>query len=256
MRIAALTLEQLDAATAHWPLERDALMGRLRWHLCTPGAFAQMAVTPMGIAAVGAAIGHGSSGWITVLRALLPEAYAPLALSLATRLESEGCRSQSIITPAEYVAALVALGFTIQDEMMWCSGGTFLQATHEQVQPLEARHRLALQHLHRRATGEDRTDLLWEHQYLGRVYESGGQVHGFLLPLLGDGLIVATSTHAGLELQRWLLPVQDHVVLPGLNTAAIEHLELQGFHSTTAGVRMVRGEALLAWPQMIFAWPW
>ena len=91
-----------------------------------------------------------------------------------------------------------------------------------------------------------------ENEYLGRVYLDGRHVRGFALPLLGEGLIVADAPMVGLELQRWLFPVQDHLLLPE-NSAAHAHLIEHGYRKEVVGVRMVHGPALVRNAAMIFA---
>lgn len=73
----------------------------------------------------------------------------------------------------------------------------------------------------------------------------------FSLPLLGEGLIIADAPDVGLELQRWLFPTQEHILLPAGN-AAHEHLVKQGYSATPVGVRMVRGTPLAVRTAMCF----
>jgi len=106
---------------------------------------------------------------------------------------------------------------------------------------MEPQHLLGVLHLDRRATGEDRRTWLMEHSYLGSVYNERGRIRGFVLPLLRDALIVADAPDVGLELQRWVFPVQEHLLIPATNSAALHHLHERGYTSTVDTVRMVRG---------------
>lgn len=79
--------------------------------------------------------------------------------------------------------------------------------------------------------------------------------HGLSLPLLGHGLFVADSPEVGLELQRWLLPIQPTLRLPVGHLAAHGHLIAHKYTAQPAGIRMVRGEGLAYRPVMIYAHP-
>ena len=103
--------------------------------------------------------------------------------------------------------------------------------------------------------GVDREWLLREHAYLGSVYQEGTRVRGFSLPLFGHGLIVADSPEVGLELQRWLLPIQPYLRLPVGHLAAHGHLMARKYTATRAGIRMVRGDRPAFRPTMIYAHP-
>ena len=95
--------------------------------------------------------------------------------------------------------------------------------------------------------------LLREHAYLGSVHVDGTRVRGYSLPLLGHGLIVADAPEVGLELQRWLLPIQPYLLLPVGHLAAHAHMIARKYTASAAGIRMVRGTRPLYRPEMIYA---
>ncbi|MBK8340977.1 MAG: hypothetical protein IPK99_13685 [Flavobacteriales bacterium] len=66
-------------------------------------------------------------------------------------------------------------------------------------------------------------------------------MRGALLPLLGQGLILADAPEVGLELQRWLLPTQHRITVPADNAAANEHLRERGYDPIGSSVRLVHG---------------
>ena len=94
-----------------------------------------------------------------------------------------------------------------------------------------------------------------EHSYLGRVYLDGNRVRGFAWALLGHALIVADAPNVGLELQRWIFPTQESILVPEGNAAAHAHLQERGYSAEVVGVRMVRGEARVQRTANIFAEP-
>lgn len=149
-----------------------------------------------------------------------------------------------------------SIGFAVYDRFVQYGGGLFLEAQRDEVLLLEPVHTLALLHLDRKATGEERTPLLLEHRYAAQGYEEHGTLRGGLLPVLGHGYIVADAPEVGLELQRWLLPVQTHIIVPEANEAACAHLHERGYRVQGTSVRLVRGALPHFRPEMVFAWPW
>lgn len=181
---------------------------------------------------------------------------APLELlgALLHALHAHGCTTVVAHATPDEQHLWTPHGFAAYEEWVRYSGGTFVEAVHPEVVALEPAHYLSVLHLDRRATGMHRAPLLLEHEYLGKVYVRAGRVAGFALPLLGNGLVVATDAEAGLELQRWLWPVKEHLVLPATNSAAHAHLTARTHSTTTALVRLVHGPPPPAEPVLVYGW--
>jgi GNAT superfamily N-acetyltransferase len=257
-RITPLTSTHIDALCVHFD-DESTLRGRLLWHLHTPYAVALVAQVQEQSVGFALGIGHGQSGWwhdLAVDPLHMGEGVgSALATTLLQTLETRGCTAQLLVAQPGSEGFWKRFGFVPQVELLEYSAIRFTQATHEQVQPLEPPHGLAVLHLDRLATGEDRELLLREHFYLGQVYVDMGRVRGFLLPLLGHGLIVADAPDVGHELQRWLLPVQDHLRLPVGHLFGHAHLVRAQASIVPVGTRMVRGEAPELRIPMIYAHP-
>lgn len=258
IRTTPLSAWHIPALCALFP-DEEPIQGRLLWHLHTPYALALVATVDE--RAVGFALGvcHGSSGWLHDL-AVHPlhmdtGVGSALAHALLEAMAAQGCTAQLLVAEPGSEGFWERFGFVPQVELLEYSAIRFTQATHDQVERLEPPHGLAVVHLDRLATGEDREALLREHFYLGQVYVDGGRVRGFLLPLLGNGLIVADAPDVGLELQRWLLPVQEHLILPVGHLYAHAHLVRAKASIQPKGLRMVRGDAPALRIPMIYAHP-
>lgn len=259
MTITPLTIPLVEATAAHWPEEREQLLGRLLWHLHTPYAVALVALQhnePVGFVL---GMHHGRSAWVHDL-AVQPlhmdnGVGTALVNALLQTFEAEGSTAQLLVAQADSEGFWERFGFVPQVELLEYTDIRFTQATLDHIIALEPPHGLAVLHLHRMATGEDAEQLLREHFYLGQVYEDRGRVRGFLLPLLGKGLIVADAPEVGHELQRWLLPIQEELRIPVGHLQAHAHLVRAQASITSAGTRMVRGDAPEFRIPMIYAHP-
>lgn len=256
------TRTELEALAQAFGSVAPTLLGHLRWCHHTPTAL---------IVVVWCAAGHAlatvvvSGAVAQVLRWLLlpTSAMGPLRALLLEAVEAE-CAARGVSTvvvqcaPAQ-VGWWQAQGFVEQVALeTWVADAEerYAEAEREEVQPLDAAHTLALLHLYQTATGAAFTALLREHTYAGRAYDEGGRIAGILLPLLGHGLIVARHATAGLELQRWLLPVQAHLVVPEGNVAAAAQLQGWGYTVASTSVRLVRGALPPFRAELVYAWPW
>lgn len=157
--------------------------------------------------------------------------------------------------PPDAVPFFERFGFAPQEELLRCTGGQFFQATRDEVVLAEPIHHMAMAHLDRRAFGEDRRLWLQEHGYIASAYVDGTRVRGFAIPLLRNALIVADSPEVGLELQRWVFPTQEHLIIPASNAAALKHLHERGYTSSVHAVRMVRGAAPVFKGELVYAHP-
>ncbi len=254
MEIRPLHEHELADAAEAWPDELELYLGRLRWHQCTPWAFVLGAVHDESVRGCGAAFHQGELGRITALRAPDAELSHALLKALLQELEQAGCTGHVVHAASGEEEFWRAHGFEESTPLLRYTGGLFIQATWDSIVHIEPEHRMGVLHLDRKASGEQRAELVMEHAYLGQVHAERGLVHGFTLALLGEGLTVANDPAVGLELLRWHFPVQEHVLLFEGN-AAHAHLSERGYRAEPIGTRMVRGEVPSHRPEMIYAEP-
>lgn len=253
--------ELVVLAQHHAPVA-PALLGHLLWCLHTAGA---------GVVAVHGPEGHGLATWlwqgehVQVMRWLVqPKGevavlWAALWKALCAASGAEEEHTVLVQGALMDMPHWASLGFVEQVALEhWTPDpeGGFEEAERDEVLPFDPTHTLALLHLDRNATGEHRATLLLEHAFAARVYEAGGRVRGILLPVLGNGLILADRAVAGLELQRWLLPVVPRIVVPEGNAAAAEQLHAWGYTVVNTELRLVRGTKPRFRPELVYAWPW
>ena len=256
--ISELTHADLDEAICLDPADEN-LRGRLCWHLYTPYALLYKAVVRDEVVGFASGVVFPGSGWVREVFVLAQHTGAAigseLVKALVTQMEVQGAACQLVIANEHEEEMYAALGFEEDGQLLRYEGGLFLQATKDEVVHMEPEHMMAVLHMDRLATGEDREQLLREHAYLGSVYLEGTRVRGFSLPLLGHGLIVADSADVGLELQRWLLPLQPYLLLPTGHLPAHSHMITRKYTAQPAGVRMVRDERPAYRPTMFYAHP-
>jgi GNAT superfamily N-acetyltransferase len=102
-------------------------------------------------------------------------------------------------------------------------------------------------------SGEDRKSLVAGHLSNALLYIDHGRLDGFYLPELGEGLVIADTRQAGLELLKVRCAHSAKVVLPAANSDAIRILNELGFNETARARRMVSGPAIAWRPGKIYA---
>lgn len=95
----------------------------------------------------------------------------------------------------------------------------------------------------RENSGEERMFQLENHLQNGFIYNEGNRVEGFYLPTLGDGLIIANTPDAGLELLKFHLKSNGKLAMPRDNTTAINFLYSHGFKEVRSAKRMRLGKS-------------
>ncbi len=244
-------LGRLPALLALYP-DRTVGQARLRWLLSTP--YVDVIHTFNDDRASGL-IGWTTEGDARRIIELRGEPYARHEL-LDAALQTAPGKSWLALAQHGCMATFQEHGFVSFGECAQFRRGVFLEASRDEVVPFEPQHLLSVLHLDRKATGEDRRAYLQEHLYLGLVYLEAGRVRGFALPLAGEGCIVAERPDIGLELQRWLLPLQDQLIVPLDQAAIVDHFAAQGFTRTTVATHLVRGHLPDMHPSFWYAIPY
>jgi len=88
------------------------------------------------------------------------------------------------------------------------------------IKPIDEKYREQVIQIDCRVSGENRLSSLADHLENGYVYLENGIVKGFYLPTLVDGLIIALSNTAGVELMKLRLNTFHNAVFPSNNLTA------------------------------------
>jgi GNAT superfamily N-acetyltransferase len=116
----------------------------------------------------------------------------------------------------------------------------------EHVVPFSENYRAAIYALDKKISGEDREAMLAEF-ITGALLYVDGDLLGYYLPALKEGMVYAETETAGIELMKVKYATANKAVLPEDNATGIQFLKDNGFTVTSSrGTRMVRG-ADLAW---------
>jgi GNAT superfamily N-acetyltransferase len=106
----------------------------------------------------------------------------------------------------------------------------------------------------RKISGETRASLISDYLDNSIVFTENNELKGYYLTNLREGLIVADSEEAGLELMKVKYSKVDKAVLPSDNITGIEFLKRNGFaEADTKGTRMILGSDIDWKPKKIYS---
>lgn len=107
--------------------------------------------------------------------------------------------------------------------------------------------------LDRKISGENRDKILLNKICNSYIYKDKNNLAGYYIPDLGEGLIVAESDIAGIELMKLKYSIATKGFLPADNVSGIRFLQENGFNETKRIKRMFLGKKLLWQPEKIFS---
>ncbi len=104
----------------------------------------------------------------------------------------------------------------------------------------------------KQVSGEDRMLHLKDHLASSFVYINDQIVEGFYLPSFGDGLIIAKTATAGIELMKWRFNTKDNIVFPIDNLTAKQYMYNNNYSEFRIAKRMRIGKKRNWQPQHIY----
>ncbi|MCK5134736.1 MAG: GNAT family N-acetyltransferase [Bacteroidales bacterium] len=108
--------------------------------------------------------------------------------------------------------------------------------------------------LDKKISGENRESLIKKYLDSSLMFIDNNELNGFYLPNLGEGIIFADNSVAGIELMKKKYSKVDTAVIPSENLLGIDFLKQNGFiESETRGKRMILGEDICWKPNNYFS---
>ena len=127
-------------------------------------------------------------------------------------------------------------------------------STSKNIMPFKGNYYADITKLDKRISGENRESLIEMHLANSLIYLENEELSGFYLPNLGEGLIIADNSMAGIELMKTKYSKADKAVIPSENQIGIDFLKDNGFIlSETKGKRMILGKDIVWKPECIFS---
>jgi len=199
------------------------------------------------IVGVGATIVHNDVAWIACIIVDNDYRCRGIGLQITKTLvdiaEKNHCSTMYLIATELGEPIYKKVGFTTETEYLVhknVAKKDWVISAH--IHAYEDKYREQISTLDRKTSGEDRMNDIGEHLAGGLVYLNNDRVEGYYLPAFAEGLIIADTEIAGIELLKLHLKDKDRVVIPQENHAARKFLEEVGVGEIKAIKRMRLGK--------------
>ena len=227
----------------------------IRSTFCTP----IKATIDTKIVGIGTFINFGNTSWIA--HVIVDSDYrnngigSQIVNGLLERIKKDAIQTCSLIATDLGKPVYLKAGFRtvteysfLQKEKPWVD-----RPVSKNVIPFDEKYRTAIYELDKVISGENREMLLKGILESSMLYIENGNVVGYYMPGLKEGLISADTNEAGLELMKLKYSKADKAALPIDNIEGLEFLKQNGFVETIQWTRMLFGKDLNWSPQKMYS---
>lgn len=161
--------------------------------------------------------------------------------TLIDNSKAHHCETAYLIATDLGAPVYTKLGFETETEYLVFKDITFGKSltVHKKIEPFSEKYRDQIITIDRTVSGEERATHIEKYFSSAYLYCHDNAVEGYFLPALGDGLIVATTAAAGVELMKLRLKSNDHAIFPIDNEIATAYLH-QNNHKEIKAIKRMR----------------
>jgi GNAT superfamily N-acetyltransferase len=191
----------------------------------------------------GTAILHEKTGWLATI--VTHSEYRNQGIGkqitdhLLTFLQNHNCEYIYLIATALGEPVYKKVGFITESRYdLYKDINLEHLAISKNINPYQSDYKQAIFEFDKPISGEDRSQHLEDFLVDSFVYLQNGNMEGFYLPNLGDGLIVANTPEAGIELMKKRFQKFNLASFPQANKAAQDFMKSHGYKSVATPARM------------------
>lgn len=253
-----ITNHDLDILGPLQPEGWGDIVPSFKFYLGSPFCFPVKTSVNDQIAGIGAAIILEGTAWLAHIIVIPENRKQGIGSEITGHLleiaREQGCKTVSLIATELGRPIYQKIGFTDQEDYVFYEREAPLadQNILESISGFREEHRAGILELDRALSGEGRSWLLDKHFQNSYVHLCRGQVDGYYLPGLGEGLVMADNERAGLDLLRLKLSRSNRNVLPAGNRPGTVFMQESGFRETKRVTRMVWGQKFPWQPDKMF----
>ncbi|KXX67058.1 GNAT family N-acetyltransferase [Flammeovirga sp. SJP92] len=206
------------------------------------------------IVGIGCAIVFKKTGWLAHIIVDSEQRNKGIGLAIVNYLlelhKANGVESSLLIATDLGAHVYKKVGFKTVSNYLFLkreSGIMKVNLESKKLIPYQEEHYPEILKLDYKITGEHRRPLLMKSLKDAVIFKEKDLIQGAFLPNLGEGLIIATTPEAGIELMKLKYSTVDKAVIPEENKIGLEFLLKNSFQlSPSKGQRMLLGNEV-AW---------
>ncbi|MFZ1320357.1 MAG: GNAT family N-acetyltransferase [Ignavibacteria bacterium] len=253
-------LKQTDIKFIHdlLPFGWEDVVSIIDWYTHTSFCYPIKVCIDKKIIGVGAAIIHNKSAWLAHIIVHADFRKQGIGKKITETLvdtsHSKGCETIYLLATDLGEPVYRKIGFEIETEYMIykCEAVSGLFKGNENIVAISSQFKKQILDLDRQASGEDRILVLEQHLSDGFLFLKDNEVQGFYMPNLGNGLIIASTDMAGVELMKLRFQSKDFAAFPIENLKGTEFMKQNNFKEDRSEKRMRLGKKRNWQPQNIY----
>jgi GNAT superfamily N-acetyltransferase len=210
------------------------------------------------ISGIGAVICHGRTAWLAHIIVHPDHRNKGFGKMMTQHLIESVDRSiyETILLIATELGEPIyrKLGFKEETEYLFYTRETLFPQTSDipGISPYKSKYLDEMLALDLLISGEDRSWRLKQHLEGAIVYIENNKIEGYHLPSLGEGLIVASGTTAGINLMKFRNSRISNSALPVNNSAGVAFMRDNGFKEIRRAKRMHLGKKINWQPKNLY----
>lgn len=199
------------------------------------------------IIGIGAAIIHNEVAWLGQI-IVHPDFRnrgigKKISQALVDLCKAKHCETIYLIATDLGAPIYESIGFETETEYLFFKdikiGSEF--STSQFIVPFEEKYREQIIAMDKTISGENRVHHLEPHFSRSYLFKEGEKTEGYLVPTLGEGLIIANNYKAGIEMMKFRFMNKENANLPVDNSEAIKFLHDNNINEYRSAKRMRLG---------------
>lgn len=248
LKIESLTTKDLPEVRLLQPPAWADIVPAFQFYLSSKFCFPKKCTVDNKVVGIGCAIVHGRSAWLAHI--IVDESQrkkgfgSAVTQALVDSLKDTPCETISLIATQLGEPVYKKIGFEKEMEYIYMKNGRTSLLDSNPVSAYREQHRNEILEMDELISGETRSWLIAPHLPSAYLVVNKKRIEGFFLPTLGDGLIIAHTAEAGIELLKFKYTGSAIAAVPAENKNALDFLMSQGYVEYARGQRMWHGKKL------------
>jgi len=254
-----ITYEDIPAISSLQPDGWTDIQTAFRFYLSTTFCHPIKFSTENQIAGVGNIICFGQTAWLSHIIVSKDFRNKGIGLTIVKKLlkmaEDMDINSISLFATAMGEPVYLKAGFekVCEYKLLKPTDDRKIFKISENIIPFEDKYYQQLIQLDGNASGENRMKIIDLQLNNCMIYIENNKLLGYYLPELGEGHIIAINSLIGIELMKLKCTVANKMIIPELNSEAVNFLLQNGFSiNGIQGKRMIYGKPIAWKPEFIF----
>lgn len=248
MKIEPLIFDDINSLTELQPEGWGDIMPKIIFYIQSNFCFPIKIIAENEIIGIGATIIHHDTAWLGHIIVHKEKRGKGIGRLITEKLieiaKSEKCQTIHLIATDLGAPVYEKAGFRTETEYLFFKDLKIENpvVNFENIHNYKEDHKNVITIIDKVNSAEERMCEIENHLEKGFVYYDKNTIEGFYLPTLGEGLIIANNSTAGIELLKFHLSTTTKVAFPKANLAGISFLYENGFKEFSKAKRMTLGK--------------